>query len=415
MLSLRLALRNLRAHRHRNSVLLGAISFATCLALLFMAFSDGQLDNYRLGFQAILEAPQQLMVINHIDDHNFRAYEAHAIEQSDRVIAAIQTVPEVLSVQEKFFNFGGANIHYKQQRFQGFSIHGLHGPFDAQIDPQILILEGNRPVTSTQAEVMLHQKAARALGLGSGDRIILSGNNPLGQVYQQELTVSGIYLPKVDHPALVRVLFINSAAYHYLLGSSPEAPSVLHVSCKPENLQVVYEQIWELTVQQSLGIAVLNWGDGNNGYQNSYQSVRLILLIMAVLIMVVVFAGLSTSVSANLYDRQSEIATYYCLGSEGPFLWRLYFLEIFLLTLLACGLGLLLALLVQGGVNLLNIKSDNSSLQVIFAGSQFRLALAWPSVLLVVGVEVLACLASAALVLVRQLRVPPLRAMGQRE
>lgn len=62
MLTPRLAFRNLLAHGQRNRVTFIAVGLVSCIIFLFLAFSDGEMQNLTTGVVALSEPSSDIVV-----------------------------------------------------------------------------------------------------------------------------------------------------------------------------------------------------------------------------------------------------------------------------------------------------------------------------------------------------------------
>jgi putative ABC transport system permease protein len=74
----------------------------------------------------------------------------------------------------------------------------------------------------------------------------------------------------------------------------------------------------------------------------------------------------------SVIERTAEIGTMRALGAQKGFIWKMFFTETITITLLFGFIGIVLALIIVGILNLIGIPATNVFLRVLFGGNVLR-------------------------------------------
>lgn len=203
---------------------------------------------------------------------------------------------------------------------------------------------GHHPVSLDPNGLVLTEKLAGELGVKVGDTINFvdqdAGGNPTGA--QHSARVTGIVENYIYHYA-----YMGSALYETLWGHPPTYDTVL--ACTPHDAGA------RSTLQSTLlgidGVKTVSFNDETiDTYRDmisSVGSVVVVLISAAAALAVIVLYNLT---NINITERIRELATLKVLGFTSREMNDYIFREIFLLTAIGCGVGLVLGVWMEGFV-----------------------------------------------------------------
>ena len=419
MLSLKLALRNIPAHGQRN-LIIGVVTAAVCAFLfLFLSFSDGEIENIQNGVGGFYNPPSDILAYN--PDFFFAAdrHEPTAektIRDADKIRNAMEALPEV---QEAVPRFWGLYMDFwaKNKKYLGFSLVAAQ-PRDLFLHAKYKITAGRDIGEADNHVVLLHRTAAENLPLVPGDEITIVGKDYFGQVSSAKVTLIGFFDPLMDNPNLTNAALIDPTAFGTLAGYGPDEVNRLLIRLKPgvdTGRGLAALQTWSNRSGIPLDFRRTDAMGNNDGFTLIYGMVRVIFVVMVLLTLLITGFGIMNVVAVNLHDRQKEIGTYFCLGSEKPFLMRLYTWEILFVNLGGAMAGIVLGLALRELINALGITSTDPGFQVVVGGGRFALGLSPSSFYWIVGGVTLITILTSLTTLGRALNVPPVVAVRETE
>lgn len=424
MLTFKLALRNMVAHRQRTVVMFIVGALVSCLLFLFLAFSDGQLENFRSGLMVLTHPPADIVVYGRgaqkarDQGESWERLAKHSIRGYPRLLEDLRAFPFVASAHTPTTQLT-LDLLVGGHRQREFFIRGVDPEHGWQVQKHVRMTEGSFFDESEQPQIILHYKTAPTLGARPGDTVTLTGKDLFGQVVVQDAVLRGFFAGEQDLPNLAEYGFVNMAAYELVSGLYPDETMALSVFLeRGEDRDAALAALQSWNQQGDHGLELWRYGDLPKppaGAYAAYDVIRLIVLVTSLLVLAVVMFGIMSVVSANLHDRRREIGTYYCLGSKKGFLVRLYTLEILLVNGIASAAGVGVGVGLRFAVNALEIRTEEPGLQMVFGGSVFSLGLNPASVSWIVGAMLAVTLATALTTLGSRLRVPPVVALRESE
>ncbi|MDP3177453.1 MAG: FtsX-like permease family protein [Spirochaetaceae bacterium] len=419
MLALRIALRNIVAHGHRSLIMIGAVGLVSCIVFLFLAFSDGEIENFKKGTSSYWNPPYDLRAQRQGLDAVRREGEDWADQSSlalrpyGPAIEALLAVSGVERARPRCY-WLWLELFVDGKRFRDISIRGVAPESAYEIESQVAATAGSLLSFGERPELVLHQAMRERLGAEIGETATLAGKDLFGQVFVQEVFLAGYFLPDRDNPNLSATGFMNKAAYDLVSGFAPDESMELWVDLEkgadPEAARAAISK-----VADAAGLEILPGRPLDDRDADIYGLVRYIMMGATLLILLIVSVGVMSVVSSNLYDRRREIGTYYCLGAGKAFLIAVYAIEILVLNLAATALGILAGLGARAVFNGAGLRTSDPGLQLVFAGSKVALGLSWSSVLFLVAATVGLTLLTAVATLGSRLRVPPVAALRETE
>lgn len=427
MLSAKLAFRNMLAHGQRSRTMFVAVGLVSCVVFLLLAFSDGQIANLDAGILSLSDPTADVVVYPKGLRRAYRQHEdwshlsANTIKKYPALLEELRALPFVRRAVSPTSPLT-LDLYAAGQRHEKFFMRGVDPEQPWLIQDRVQMRTGEFFDRSDKPQVILHYKTARTIGVEPGGTVILSGRDLFGQVVVQPAVLKGYFAGEQDVPRLAELAFMNMAAYRLVSGLGPDEAMALFVDLKKGTDRAAaltalerhaglrkldlefwsYDQLPELTA-------------GAEDVRRIYGMIRLIVVAAGIIILLIVTFGIMNVVSVNLYDRRREVGTYYCLGSEKPFLIRLYTVEILLLNMTSAALGVGVGLAIRWAVNAARIRTDESGLQLVFGGSQFSLGMSARTILFIAVAMFAITVLTAVTTLGSRLRVSPVAALREVE
>ncbi|WP_242394981.1 ABC transporter permease [Anaeromyxobacter oryzisoli] len=427
MLSAKLAFRNMLAHRQRSRIMFVVIGLVSFVVFLFMAFSDGQLHNFKTGVIALTDPAADVVVSARgfktaaEQGEDFRELSSHSVEGYPAVLRELRALPYVKRAATPTTPVP-MNLVAHGLRHENFTLRGVDPDQAYLVREHLRMKEGSFFGASDEPEIILHYKTASTTHLRPGDAVTLSGKNLFGQVVVQQARFKGYFVGEQDIPNLAELGFVNMAAYRLVSGFAPHETLSLFVELRPgEGKAGAIQKLGEWAAERGFDLEFWDYDRQPrstlrvHALMRVYDLLRLILQSMSVVVLTIVTFGIMSVVSVNLQDRRREIGTYYCLGSEKGFLIRLYTLELLMINLAAAVAGVLAGLAVRQVVQSLRIQTEESGLQFLFGGSHLTMGVSVGTVIFVLSSIVVVTFATAVTTLGSRLQVSPVAALRETE
>jgi putative ABC transport system permease protein len=419
MIVVKLALRNVRAHRQRSLITAVVVGLAVLVVFLFMTFSDGEMQNAEKGFLAILSPSADLAVyargLKTAEDEgeDWQRTSTLSIKDSPAVLAEIQAMPFVKRAGDPTTPLS-LSVFAGGRKYRDFLFRGVDAANGWIVEDYIRMTDGAFLTASDAPQVILHRRTASTMRIRPGDTVTLTGKDLFGQVVVQEAALAGFYEPLQDMPYLVDHGFMNMAAYRLVSGFAPEETMSLFVDLKPGARRAsAIQALAQWAGARKLDLEFWDFKDIPRGTFGIYEILRLLFMAASILIIGVTSLGIMSVVSANLLDRRREIGTYSCLGGEMSFLLALYTLEILIVNLGATAAGVAAGFAVRAVVNALALRTDDPGVQLLAGGSGISLGFSPGTLLFVICATTAVTALTAVTTLRARLRVPPLAALRE--
>jgi ABC-type lipoprotein release transport system permease subunit len=419
MLTLKLALRNIPAHGQRNLIIAVVTALVSAFLFLFLTFSDGELENVKNGVAGFYDPPADLLAYH----PDYWTAADHHQNTNEKTITGVPDLRKALEafpgVREAVPAFWGNYLDFfaRGHKYLGFNLIAVPGRNEF-LHSRYTVTEGRDLAEGDRNVLLLHRTARESLPLRVGDEVTLVGKDYFGQMASLKVTLIGFYEPVMDNPNLAVAALVDVDAFGALAGYAPGEANRMLLRLQPgADRDRVLQALRAAsgTTLPRLDFQVADSTHDRTGFAMVYGMVRILLVAMVVLTLLITGFGIMNVVSVNLHDRRKEIGTYFCLGSEKPFLMRLYTWEILFVNLGGAVAGLILGLGVRALVNALNITSTDPGFQVVVGGSRFVLGLSPSSFLWILGGVALITILTALTTLGKALDVAPVVAVRDAE
>lgn len=422
MNALGLALRNVGAHRRRNLIVATVVALVSTALFLVLSFSDGELENIKYGLSTFSYRSSDIRVVR--DDYkalNERG-ERDAFEATVKDYAALRDSLKALPFVEEAYAYawrGNGNLLLGDERYSDYRFRYVDAANEGYLTSRYSVRYGRDFGPGDRNVVLLHESARRTTTIREGDHVKVGGRDFFGQAFSQDATVIGFYSPNIDNPNLMGQALCDDGVRSAVTGYAPGEMNGLEIRLRRgADIGAALKELngtWKSGPGKGLTAYRADDLRGQDGNASVYSVFKLILTFISLVIVGIVSFGIMNVVSVNLHDRKKEIGTYYCLGSERPFLLWMYTWEILIVNVAGTAAGLALGLGVGALINALNITTNDPGTQLVFGGSVFRLSFTQATALtIVLGIAALS-VATALATLGAALKVSPLAAMRETE
>lgn len=412
MLAFKIALRNIRAHSRRNFIIFSVTGGVSFFLFLFLAFSDGELENIKNGVSSFWSPYADIKAVQAQNQ-----FTDNPIPGTPALAKALETVPGVKEAVGRNWSLWGMDVFAGGKKYLDFNFSRLD-PHDATLHSRITITSGRDLVAGDQDAVLFHTVVGKDLPIKLGDEVTVVGKDYFGQLTSRKLTVTGFYTPLADNPNLYGAALVDPDSFTDLCGYAPGESNQILIRVKagadPRSVLKAIEAA-DLPGTSGLKFYLPSDDEFENGNTMVFGMIRWIIVAMVLVTLLITAFGIMNVVSVNLYDRKKEIGTYFCLGSEKPFLLATYTIEIFLVNLAGSLVGVAAGLAARAGVNALNITTTDPGLQVVLGGGRFTLGLSPSTLFWVLGGISLITLLTALTTLGKALNVSPVVAVKETE
>ncbi len=422
MLGLKLAFRNVFAHAQRSLIMFIVVGLVSCMVLLFMCFSDGQIDNFKKGIIALMSPSADVVVYGkglrtaEIEGEEWKRISTRSIKGYRSLLEGIRAMPFVKRAYAPTTEIN-LSVFAGGQKYKNLIFRGVDPAAPWLVKEFIGMKEGSFFDSSGEPEVILHFRTASTMNIRPGEKIVIQGRDLFGQVVAQEAVLKGFYAPQQDMPYLINNGFMNTAAYDLVSGFSPDETMSLFVDLnKGESKSAAIRALRDWSMGRGLGLEVWDYDElPKTDLFDVLNLLRLIFVAASLLLIAIMTFGIMSVVSVNLFDRKREIGTYYCLGSGKGLLVRLYTLEILIINAAAAAAGVAAGLAVRWILNSLALTTDVSGVQLLLGGSRLSIGFSPGSLVFLVCSIFIVSILTAVTTLGARLRVPPLAAMRETE
>lgn len=422
MLIFKLIIQNIFAHKLRSIIIFSVITLVITVVFLLLAFSDGELENFRDGTLALLSPCADIVA------HQKGYIEAkdRGEKLKDRIVCTIKDYPAFREKILKDFPFIqsvynntksiDADLLIKEKRFANLSFRGVDMYDPAYITSRIYLTEGSFLEQKDTQVILLNSKVKKKLNAEIGDTITIIGRDLFGQAVAQSVVVKGFYMSNIDNPHLNSLTFVDMDTYYLISGYYKNEALYVNINLKRGySIQSSLDKLNQWAVLNMPDIKFLDYMKAYPENIHEYEMVRLIVINICMVILFIVIFGIMNVVSVNLLDRKKEVGIYYCLGAERSFLIWLYTAEILILNLTASVCGILLGLFLRFLINAAHITTTNEAVQHTFGGNVLNMGLNPFSIIwILIGISGLTII-TAVLSLSSSLKVSPVVAIREME
>lgn len=123
---------------------------------------------------------------------------------------------------------------------------------------------------------------------------------------------------------------------------------------------------------QGIQARAADWKAAAGPYGQSIDVVRLVFDVAIIIVAIVAIIIMMNTLVISVIERTSEIGMMRALGAQKGFVWKMFMTETVTLTLVFGVLGIIVACIVVGILNLIGIPATNSFLEILFGGKVLK-------------------------------------------
>ncbi len=419
MLILKLILRNIQAHRRKNLIVFSVTGGVCFFLFLFLSFSDGEIENIKNGVSSFFYPYSDIKGVT----QNY----LHLKEQEESTLEEI--IPDTTALKESLREFPFtkevisqvgrvyADIFTNGKKYLDFQFMPFDST-DATLRSKYRIYEGRDIKEGEKGVMLMHSLIRNNLPINVNDEVTVVGKDFFGQVTSMKFTVIGFYEPFMDNPNLSTMALLPVKDLAVLAGYTGDEANQILIRLVPhaksaEALDAV--RSWAERTGTPIHFYLSSDDKKDDAWTMIYGMIRLIILVMVLITLFITAFGIMNVVSVNMYERRREIGTYFCLGTEAPFLMATYTGEIFFVNFFGALGGIGAGLIARLIVNAMNISSTDAGFQIVMGGSRFTLGLSISTILWIVGGICIITVLTALTTLGKALKVSPVVAVKETE
>lgn len=164
---------------------------------------------------------------------------------------------------------------------------------------------------------------------------------------------------------------------------------------------------------EGLNVHALNWKNAAYSYTETVEGIGFIFNLLIIILAVVVFIIIMNTMTVSVIERTGEIGTMRAIGAEKRFVRRLFFEETLMLTSVSAVLGIIIAFIVMGIFNSMNITITNSIAKMILGGGLMHFSPTFTIIGVTVLVALLGSILSNLYPVSSALKITPLKALSK--
>ncbi len=344
----RIAWRNLWRNRTRTTTIIMAIAISYGLMLWMFGVAD---DSYREMGEATVAAAGGHVLI-HGEGYWDLPTGGQTVEEPDARREYIEAMPQVQAVAERVMGFG---LLSTADTSEGVQIMGIR-PDDERVffDVESRLIEGDFLGDQRTRPAVLGQGEAQTLGVGIGDRVIVTASDLDGEVTRGLFHVDGLLRSTPGQAGEGRV-YVQLADLQELLGYGEAVTQIGIRLHDDETRNAVAASI----IGQYSGddIEVLTWDEAIPELVALIEFDEAFTYIYVFIIMVIVVLGITNTFLMAVMERVREIGLFSALGLTPRRIGFMIIVETAIVTAIGMALGLALGLaghfwMVEYGIDL---------------------------------------------------------------
>lgn len=124
--------------------------------------------------------------------------------------------------------------------------------------------------------------------------------------------------------------------------------------------------------EEGINAVAGDWEKAAGPFATTADVIRTVFNIAIIIVGIVAIIIMMNTLVISVIERTAEIGTMRALGAQKGFIWKMFFTETITITLLFGFIGIVLALIIVGILNLIGIPATNVFLRVLFGGNVLR-------------------------------------------
>ncbi len=347
MMIVRIAWRNLWRNKTRTGIILSAIAFSYGLMLFIFGIAD---DSYREMESGILEAVGGHVLI-HGDGYWDFPTGGQVVADVEERRAELKATAGVDAVAQRIIAYGLVGT---ARSSEGAQILGINpddeGPF---FDLEEKLVEGDYFGGERDNPIVLGVDDADSLGVGIGDRVVVTGTDLDGEMTRGIFFVDGLLEGAAGQAAEGRA-YVEFDELQQILGYQDSATQ-LGVRLIDGDERHHFASQWR-TDFEGADLEVLTWDEAVPEFVGLIEMDEAFTYFYVLIIMLIVVLGITNTFLMAVMERVREIGLLSALGLTPQRIGALIMVETVLLTLISMIIGFGLGL--AGHFYMVNVGID---------------------------------------------------------
>ena len=332
----RFALRNIGRQRGRTAMTLAAIAFGVCALVLTGGFVA---DVYRqLGESLIRSHSGHLQVARQgFFDAGTRRPEEFLIDDAAALSRRLSALPDVQDAMARIAFSGLLNNGRADLPVVG---EGIEPGAEARLGTSVRFVSGRALTDADTFGAVLGKGLAAALGVSTGDRVVLVASAGEGALNTLDLDVVGVFESfSADYDA--RAVRVPLAAAQELLATRGANTVVVAL----RDTALTERAARAIGAGLPAGLELRTWQQINDFYAKTVDLYDRQFGILRLIVLLMVLLSVANSVNMSVFERTAEFGTMRALGRRSGAVFRLVLVENLLLGMLGGLVGVLLGVL----------------------------------------------------------------------
>lgn len=330
---LKMAWRNLWRNRRRTLINLASVFFGVLLATFMSSMQEGSYANFIDNITRFYSGHLQIQDTAWWEERSVN----NAFEPDSLTLHRIATLPWVENITPRLESFALAS---KGTRTRGSLIMGIDPEKENRITHLAAKIQQGQYLNARGNQILVASGLARYLGVMPGDTLALISQGWHGSSAAGLFLVSGIIkYPNISLDNQLIIMPIEEAKNFY--GTEGRITSLVILLDHPRHLRAAEKEIKSMIKP---GLRVMDWRSMQPELVQQIESDKASNGLMKLLLYVLIAFGILSTVIMMMRERQRELGVVAALGMNRIRLQALLSLEIFILSLLGVGAGLLASL-----------------------------------------------------------------------
>lgn len=187
-----------------------------------------------------------------------------------------------------------------------------------------------------------------------------------------------------------------------------------YILMKLENPKDLLETVIRLNMwfrEEGIAAQAGTWEDAAGPFATTADVIRSVFNVAIIIIGIVAIIIMMNTLVISVIERTPEIGTMRALGARKNFVWRMFLYETLSITVVFGIIGILLALIIVGILNLIGIPANNTFLKILFAGDELHPKISGISVLMSMVIVTIIGFISHLYPVSVALKIQPIRAI----
>lgn len=181
----------------------------------------------------------------------------------------------------------------------------------------------------------------------------------------------------------------------------------------PGDMNEVIRTLDENFKLKGINARVCDWKTATGTFTSSVEGINILFVALVIILAVVVFIIIMNTMLISVLERTGEIGTMRALGAKKSFVRYLFLNESLTITLISAFAGSILALILMGVVNAIDIKVTNDIAKMIIGGGSVKLIPTLGSFFRTILIVTIGGIFASFYPVSMALKITPLKALAQ--